>query len=105
MRYRFIFLGILASVLFDSCSENDHLTGGLVHRQEMQVEANIHQEYVTRANDTGFAVGDAIGVYIVDYVNGEPTLKTNGNHADNVKFTYGQDGCRQFEECIHMIVC
>ena len=58
----------------------------------MQVEANIHQEYVTRANDTGFAVGDAIGVYIVDYVNGEPTLKTNGNHADNVKFTYGQDG-------------
>lgn len=92
MRYRFIFLGILASVLFDSCSENDHLTGGLVHRQEMQVEANIHQEYVTRANDTGFAVGDAIGVYIVDYVNGEPTLKTNGNHADNVKFTYGQDG-------------
>ena len=93
MRYRFIFLGILASVLFDSCSENDFLTGELVNRQEMQVNANIHQEYVTRAKDIGFAIGDAIGVYVVDYENGQPSaLLNSGNHADNVKFTLNTDG-------------
>lgn len=93
MRYRIILLDLLVSVLLVSCSENDLFMGGPVNRQEIQVEANIHQEYVTRVNDTGFAVGDAIGVYVVDYENGKPgELKTIGNHADNLKFTYGQNG-------------
>lgn len=93
MRYRLGFSGILASMLLMGCSEHDILTGDQAHQSELQVEANIHQEYVTRVNDSGFAVGDAIGVYVVDYENGQPrTLASSGNHADNVKFILGQGG-------------
>lgn len=93
MKYRVVFLSMLASALFIGCSENEALMSGVVNRQEMQVEAKIQQEYVTRVNDSGFAIGDAIGVYVVDYKDGKPCVLTNsGNHADNVKFTLGQDG-------------
>lgn len=93
MRYKNTFSGILASVLLLACSEQELLTGELYRGQTLQIEASIHQENVTRVNDTGFALGDAIGVYVVDYENENPgTLKTKGNHADNVKFTLGEDG-------------
>lgn len=93
MKYRFTFLGILVYILLVGCSEHDVLTGEPGYQQELQVEANIHQEYVTRVNDTGFALGDDIGVYVVDYVNGKPrALASSGNHADNVKFTLCKDG-------------
>lgn len=93
MKYRVVFLGILASALFIGCSENEALMSEPVNRHEMQVEANIRQEYATRVNDTGFAMGDAIGIYVVDYKDGKPcALANSGNHADNVKFTLGQDG-------------
>ncbi len=85
--------GILASVLLVACTENEVPVRETVSRQEMQVEAGIHQEYATRVNDTGFAYGDAIGVYMVDYEDGKPcVLASSGNHADNVMFTYGQNG-------------
>ena len=93
MRYRLVYLGIFASVLLGACSENDILKGEPGYQQELQFEASIHQNYVTRANDAGFAVGDAIGVYVVDYENGAPrALASSGNHADNVKYTLGNDG-------------
>ncbi|MBP3552801.1 MAG: leucine-rich repeat protein [Bacteroidaceae bacterium] len=93
MKYRVVFSGILASALFIGCSENEALMSEPVNRHEMQVEANIRQEYATRVNDTGFAMGDAIGIYVVDYKDGKPcALANSGNHADNVKFTLGQDG-------------
>lgn len=93
MRYRFTFLGILAYMLLTGCSENNLLTGESDHQQELQLEASIRQENVTRASNTGFAIGDDIGVYVVDYENGKPrALASSGNHADNVKFTLSKDG-------------
>lgn len=93
MRYSIFYSGILASVLLVACTENEVPVRETVCRQEMQVEAGIHQEYATRVNDTGFAYGDAIGVYMVDYEDGKPcVLASSGNHADNVMFTYGQNG-------------
>lgn len=55
------------------------------------ISGEISQVYQTRANDSGFADKDEIGVYIVDY-NGSNagTLKNNGNRADNVKFTFDE---------------
>ncbi|MDE5872117.1 MAG: leucine-rich repeat protein [Muribaculaceae bacterium] len=59
--------------------------------KEIIISGNIVQEYVTRANDGGFSNGDAIGVYIVDYDDNVPgSLKSQGNHADNVKFEYSE---------------
>ena len=55
------------------------------------ISGEISQIYQTRANDTGFADKDEIGVYIVDYNGGDAgTLKNNGNRADNVKFTFDE---------------
>lgn len=49
---------------------------------------DIQQEYLTRANDAGFAGGDQMGIYIVDYVEGNAgTLAVYDNRADNVAFT------------------
>ena len=55
------------------------------------ISGEITQVYQTRANDSGFADKDEIGVYIVDYNGGDAgTLKNNGNRADNVKFTFDE---------------
>ena len=55
----------------------------------INLRSEINQLYLTRANDSGFADGDQIGVFIVNYENGAaPALKPSGNHADNVQFTY-----------------
>ena len=55
------------------------------------ISGEISQIYQTRANDTGFADKDEIGVYIVDYNGGDAgTLKNSGNRADNVKFTFDE---------------
>lgn len=55
------------------------------------ISGEISQIYQTRANDSGFADKDEIGVYIVDYNGGDAgTLKNNGNRADNVKFTFDE---------------
>lgn len=40
---------------------------------------------ITRATDTAFEKGDKVGLYVVNEPN---TLRTNGNHVDNVCFTY-----------------
>ncbi|MDE6480403.1 MAG: leucine-rich repeat protein [Muribaculaceae bacterium] len=59
--------------------------------KEIYISGRIEQEYVTRADDNGFADGDAIGVYIVDYDGNAPSdLKSRENHADNIKFVYSE---------------
>ena len=40
---------------------------------------------ITRATDTSFENGDKVGIYVVNQPN---ALKTSGNHADNIGFTY-----------------
>ena len=43
----------------------------------------------TKATDFGFESGDKIGLYVVNYNGSVPgTLKSNGNHVDNMRFTY-----------------
>lgn len=48
----------------------------------------IEQEYISRASDNGFAEGDRMGIFIVDYDNGKPGIPSlNGNRASNAVFT------------------
>lgn len=86
---------IMALLLVPSCT--DSLMQDSVSLQKaMNLQADIHQNNVTRANDNGFAHGDQIGVFVVNYESspsgeadgGAPTLQLSGNHADNVRFTY-----------------
>lgn len=55
---------------------------------EVQLFNEIQQVPVTRVNDEGFCDGDEVGVYVVNFVDGNPgTLAAEGNQADNVRYT------------------
>ena len=57
----------------------------------IQLYGSIDQVATTRVNDDGFCDGDAVGVYVVNYVNGESgTLQVEGNQADNVKYVFDE---------------
>ena len=61
----------------------------------ISISSEINQVYTRRVDDGGFADGDAIGVYIVNYKDDQPgTLTPNTNHADNVKYTFDADSYR-----------
>ncbi len=78
-----------AVLLLAGCSEHESLQQDTGKRVRIDIRGEVQQEYVTRANDGGFADGDNIGVFIVDRDGGNAVaLKAEGNHADNVKFTY-----------------
>lgn len=93
MKKYFLYFGILASLTLSACSEDrfddpGHLTeeAGVI-----SLSGQITQAAVSRVNDDGFADGDVIGVYIVDYEGTQPgTLKNQGNRADNVRHTYDE---------------
>lgn len=60
-------------------------------RLEVQLFNEIRQQPTTRVNDEGFCNGDAVGVYVVNYLDGTPgTLKVEDNQADNVKYTLNE---------------
>ena len=64
-------------------------------RTPINLGSHIDQEYATRAGQDGFADGDKIGTYIVDYVDGKPgELLLEGNRADNLYYTYNEAGNR-----------
>ncbi|MGM9733328.1 MAG: fimbrillin family protein [Prevotella sp.] len=81
---------VSALALFSACSDDLTSGGGINSGKPLDLQANIQQENVTRANDNGFADGDQIGVFVVNYENETtaPLLQLSGNHADNVRFTY-----------------
>lgn len=78
-----------AVLLLAGCSEHESLQQDAGKRVRIDIRGEVQQEYVTRANDGGFADGDNIGVFIVNRDGGNAVaLKAEGNYADNVKFTY-----------------
>ena len=61
---------------------------------KVQIYGEVHQQPATRvAVDDGFCTGDVVGVYLVNYDGATPgTLKVDDNQADNVKFTFNENG-------------
>ena len=92
IKYSFLlFAVLLQGILCTSCQEESFkgidYSGGPIN-----FSAGVLQQYDTRANDNGFADGDRIGVFVVNYKDGNSQpLALSGNHADNVMFTYSQD--------------
>ena len=61
----------------------------------IKLAGEINQSSVTRVNDDGFADGDVMGVYIVDYNGNDPgTLLSSGNRGDNVRHTFNEAAYR-----------
>ena len=92
MKYSLWFLAaLLQGILLISCQE-DSFKSGDDTAVPMNLSAGVMQQYDTRAGDNGFADGDKIGVFVVNYKEGNSQpLALSGNHADNVMFTYNGD--------------
>ena len=88
-------LALLMTCCLFSVSCNDDLLHNELDMNEdypINLSGNINQENVTRASDDGFVSGDRMGIYIVDYDNGNPgSLLATGNRASNVLFTFDSD--------------
>lgn len=82
----------LPVLLTASCSD-DFMPGPLPEGiLPMQFACDIDQDNTTRADESGFANGDRMGVFVVNYRDGSPgTLTLSGNQANNVALTFDQD--------------
>ena len=60
---------------------------------EIAIEGKINQQYHSRVDDGGFCDGDQIGLYGVNYTDGNTvagTLQDEGNQVDNIRYTYDE---------------
>lgn len=79
---------LLAGCLSEPDFEPVTVEGGL----EIQLEGSILQE-ATKVNADGFEDGDALGLYAVNYTDGNQnagTLLAEGNQADHVKYVFNE---------------
>ena len=85
-----------AALAATSCQDDyAEATGIGANRRTISLAGDIEQVAATRVNDNGFADGDVMGVYVVDYQGTTPgTLQTTGNRADNVRHTFDEAGYR-----------
>ncbi len=83
----YIMSAVSLMILFSGCSEDDGVIGGYGHREPIVLAADY--QTTTRVTDAGFADGDRMGVFIMDYDNGKPSeMLLEDNRADNVLFTF-----------------
>ncbi len=95
-RYKYKYL-LLLPLLLSACRDDSMRldVGQDGNAMEVRLQAEIDQLNPTRADDSGFADGDVIGVYAVDFSGGQPgTLTVSGNNADNVAFTFDEGSYR-----------
>lgn len=86
-----------AAAIMAGCSEDYLPDPGTTGEDAniIKLAGEINQTLVTRVNDDGFADGDVIGVYIVDYNGNDPgTLLSKGNRGDNVRHTFNESAYR-----------
>ena len=84
-----VFAAIFASCMQDFGEQTLDIPSGAT---PINIDGSINQISTTRANESGFCDGDGVGIYVVNYENGESgTLELEGNQADNVKYTFNFD--------------
>ena len=89
--------GLMAVAMLSACSDEDFIAPGQVTdgQSVINLAGQIAQEAVSRVNDDGFADGDVMGVYIVDYNGNVPgSLLSKGNRGDNVRHTFNEAAYR-----------
>ncbi|MDE6194595.1 MAG: fimbrillin family protein [Muribaculaceae bacterium] len=88
----------IAALTLSSCSQELFNAPGQEETDNsgrIQLAGEINQVATTRVNDDGFADGDVMGVYIVDYEGTQPgTLLSKGNRGDNVRHTFNEAAYR-----------
>ncbi len=91
MNMKKIFAASLLALLAAGCSRENIEPGSQDYSEigKIVLSGSVDEVYQTRVDDNGFADGDRIGIYVVDYDGENPgTLKSTGNRADNVWHKY-----------------
>lgn len=92
MKKHYYYLITCLTALFLAACQNETPVER-THRAEckLTLAGEIDQLYLSRVNDNGFADGDVMGVYVVDYVSQQPgKLQASGNRGTNVKHTFDE---------------
>ena len=95
---------ILALLVLVGCVQTpdealDVLVDNYDAKRTVNIEGAISHVVTTRATDRGFADGDKVGIYVVNYDNGKSgTLLSKGNHADNVRYMFDYEEYRWIPE-------
>lgn len=80
---------IVMAALATSCVSREDLDMPLDGQIPISLAGDITQLLVTRASDNGFAAGDQVGIWAVNYTEDTPgTLQLKDNQATNVRFTF-----------------
>ena len=95
----FVVCALFIPVVVVSCNAGEENLvpeeGSGIEKKTINISGSINQEYTTRANDDGFCDKDVVGIYIADYKGNIPgELLDNGNHVDNLRFTYDEGSNR-----------
>lgn len=84
-------LALLQSCNFEEIKVDTEFPQGAPYK--VQIYNDIWQQPATKVTTDGFCTGDEVGVYIVNYDGETPgTLALKGNQANNVRFTYNENG-------------
>ncbi len=90
-KHYYYLITCLTALLLVACQNETPVES--THRAEFKLTlaGEIDQLYLSRVNDNGFADGDVMGVYVVDYVSQQPgKLKASSNRGTNVKHTFDE---------------
>ena len=90
-KHYYYLITCLTALLLAACQNETPVER--THRAEFKLTlaGEIDQLYLSRVKDNGFADGDVMGVYVVDYVSQQPgKLKASGNRGTNVKHTFDE---------------
>src|SRR5574344_1203248 len=82
---------IVFSLILVSCSREEFqgFKAELTGQYKLNLNGEISGVITTKADDKGFASGDEVGIYVVDYDNDTAgSLLNKGNRADNVRYTF-----------------
>ena len=89
-------MAVMALMFLQSCSFEEMTVkteGPQSAPYKVQIYNDIFQQPATKVTTDGFCAGDEVGVYIVNYDGETPgTLKLEDNQADNVRFSYDENG-------------
>ena len=97
MKKLFYLLSVAVLSCMQSCVAPDEVfdvnpTPDVSTGLKVSISGEVEQN-ATRVDSHGFCAGDAVGIYLVNYDGDTPgVLALEGNQADNVKFTYGDNG-------------
>ena len=87
---------VASLIAFSGCSFNEtdfKPEGPKGEAYKVSIYNDIFQQPATKVTTDGFCTSDEVGVYIVNYDGETPgTLKVEENQADNVRFTFSENG-------------